>query len=88
MGNGKCEVECSINEGKVDRKMPRISEEGLTFTGNQETLRRGGDIETWRGRMGRIWLGIGGRTFQGEENSPNKGVMAKNTSLFQEWHVI
>lgn len=38
--------------------------------------------------MGKISKGMAGRTFQEEKNGPDKGVMAKNTSLFQEWYVI
>lgn len=52
--------------------------------GNQESLQREGDIE----RMRRILIDIDGRTFQEVEYSPSKGVMGKNTGLFQEWHVI
>lgn len=53
--------------------------------GNQESLHRGGDTETRHGRMGRILTGMCARTSQGEENSPNKGVMAeKNTILLYQ----
>lgn len=83
LGNDKS----GINKRGMQIKISRNSKGDVTFMSNLESLQRGGGIETSHGRMSGILICIVGRAFHGEKISLSKGVRAKNTILFQEWHV-